>query len=220
MTRQIGWSRGLRVSGKTPEQEQEERVTYKEVKIELIKKSGGKCFLCGYNRSWAALHFHHRERHEKTASVSALLGRYIMANEGNGKQRYLTLLEDEVKKCILLCSNCHVEITHRDWENEQSAWEDRSLRGVRKLLWYRRWISHQPTEVQDMLKRLWTIAHLHDSSFNSWGISHKLRTLRPDVAREIDEQTKTVFKPYSPSEADLSRMKILAREIEAALPHR
>lgn len=184
----IGWSKGLRISGKTPEQEEAEHVTRKDLKLELIKKASGKCYLCGYNRSWAALQFHHRERGEKTIEVSALFSRYYLDREGNGKQRYLTLLEEEIKKCSLLCANCHLEITHPEWENKETGHEDRSLRGIRHQLWYRQWLVRQPQEIKVMLKRLWLAARFHHTAPEVWFIPVKLRELRPDLAKAYDEQ--------------------------------
>lgn len=186
----IGWSKGLRLSGKTPEQEEAERVTRKDLKIELIKKAGGKCFLCGYDRSWAALQFHHREPGEKALGVSALLSRYYLAKDGDGKERSLALLDAEIKKCSLLCANCHLEVTHPDWENDRAAQDDRQMRSVRHLSFYQQWAAQQPKEIQAILKTLWRFARLHDISFRSAGMFSKLRTLRPDLARQFDERTR------------------------------
>lgn len=190
----IGWSRGLRINGKTTGQKKVERSTHvkratrMDIKVELIKRAGGKCYLCGYNRSLAALQFHHRERGEKTTGVSMLLDRYYVANDGYAKQRLLILLEQEIKKCSLLCANCHVEITHPDWENKEAGHEDKSLRGIRHQMWYRQWLIAQPQEIKITLKRLWSATRFHHTAPESWFMPVKLRELRPDLARAYDEQ--------------------------------
>jgi hypothetical protein len=58
---------------------------------------GGKCRCCGYNRSLAALEFHHRDPREKDFEISSRMN--------------WEAVELELRKCILLCSNCHKE-TH------------------------------------------------------------------------------------------------------------
>ena len=57
---------------------------------------GGKCCLCGYDKCIAALELHHINPEEKEFSFS-----------NYNSYKSLDLLIDELKKCILLCSNCH-----------------------------------------------------------------------------------------------------------------
>lgn len=59
---------------------------------------GGKCKTCSYNKCSAALDFHHNSG-KKEASVSHLI-------KDESKQKALK----EIKKCILLCANCHREL--------------------------------------------------------------------------------------------------------------
>lgn len=69
----------------------------RKVKDILIEEAGGKCQQCGYSKYRGALQFHHRDPSQKEfglASVGSL---------GIEKQR------EEVKKCDLLCNNCHAE---------------------------------------------------------------------------------------------------------------
>ena len=68
-------------------------------KKNLIKVSGGKCLLCGYNKTNNALEFHHIDETQKVYSISA-----------NGTCHDLEKDLNEVKKCILVCANCHREI--------------------------------------------------------------------------------------------------------------
>jgi len=75
----------------------------KRKKIELIEYKGGKCMECGYNKSVKALEFHHIDPHKKDFTIS-------------GKSYSINRLKMEVDKCILVCSNCHIEI-HEKLEN-------------------------------------------------------------------------------------------------------
>ena len=71
-----------------------------EKKRQLIIMSGGKCSKCGYDKCQPALTFHHLDRKEKSFTISANLN------------LPMDVLEVEVKKCVLLCLNCHAEIDH------------------------------------------------------------------------------------------------------------
>lgn len=67
------------------------------LKKRLIDLKGGCCKLCGYNRCFSALHFHHVNPFEKSFTIS-------------DKSRLDSDLKEELDKCILLCSNCHSEV--------------------------------------------------------------------------------------------------------------
>lgn len=69
----------------------------KRKKVELVNYKGGECVCCGYNKSISALQFHHLNPKEKDFSIS-------------GKSYSFEKLKREVDKCILVCSNCHIEI--------------------------------------------------------------------------------------------------------------
>ena len=69
-------------------------------KQKLITLLGGKCKICGYCKCIAALHFHHKNGSEKSFGIGA------KGLTGDWKK-----LVSEVKKCDLLCANCHAE-TH------------------------------------------------------------------------------------------------------------
>jgi hypothetical protein len=69
--------------------------TIKDLKVE----SGGKCFICEYDRCFTSLHFHHKIPSEKIGGVSEMVythGKYASIKEA--------------KKCVLVCANCHGEI--------------------------------------------------------------------------------------------------------------
>lgn len=70
------------------------------LKQEFIDMLGGKCSRCGYNEFVAGLDFHHLS--DKDNEMANLITK---AATGNGKQRDLLLAE--VRKCTLLCANCH-----------------------------------------------------------------------------------------------------------------
>jgi transposase len=71
----------------------------RQLKETLVAEAGGRCCICGYDRSVAALHFHHLERDAKRMAVSA-----------GGIADSLDTLRAEASKCVLLCSNCHAEV--------------------------------------------------------------------------------------------------------------
>ena len=68
-----------------------------ENKKRAVLLFGGKCE-CGYDKCIDALEFHHINPKEKDVDVSKLLGK-MWGNQ----------IETELKKCKLLCSNCHKE---------------------------------------------------------------------------------------------------------------
>ena len=81
-------------------------------KKELVEIMGGKCVLCGYNKCIAALEFHHIDKNTKQHQLS-----------GNCH----SWEEDikELRKCALVCSNCHKEIEVFNLEVECSFDEEK-----------------------------------------------------------------------------------------------
>jgi Homeodomain-like domain len=71
----------------------------RRIKEILVVENGGCCVICGYDRSIAALHFHHVDPDQKRLSVAQA-----------GTSMPIEQLRAEVGKCVLLCSNCHVEV--------------------------------------------------------------------------------------------------------------
>lgn len=69
--------------------------------ISDLKLKNG-CKRCGYNKCSAALHFHHINKNEKDFEIS------WAANKGISVEK----IQKEIDKCIILCSNCHMEIEH------------------------------------------------------------------------------------------------------------
>ena len=74
------------------------RAWRKRTKQKLVDYKGGKCVRCGYDKCLAALEFHHTDPTKKDFGVSGS----IVAN--------FEKMQEEVEKCILVCSNCHREI--------------------------------------------------------------------------------------------------------------
>lgn len=66
-----------------------------------VEYMGGKCQICGYNKCFGALEFHHKNPEEKSFSISKI------------KSIKFESQKQELDKCILLCSNCHKE-THEN----------------------------------------------------------------------------------------------------------
>lgn len=67
------------------------------LKERAVAYLGGRCRGCGYQKSLAALEFHHRDPREKDFEISSKMS--------------WAAIEPELQKCILLCKNCHAE-TH------------------------------------------------------------------------------------------------------------
>lgn len=57
------------------------------------------CAICGYNKCAAALDFHH-EGEDKEKNIAKMVNSYF---------NFKRVLK-EVKKCIVLCANCHREV--------------------------------------------------------------------------------------------------------------
>ena len=71
----------------------------------LRKKMGGKCKRCNYQNYLGALEFHHLDPSQKDFTLG----------DSNFKLRDAI---DEVKKCALLCANCHRELHANIWNLE------------------------------------------------------------------------------------------------------
>lgn len=68
-------------------------------KLASIKILGSKCSICGYSKNISALVFHHKDPSSKDFGLSA--------RERDVKwSKYV----EEIKKCILVCHNCHSEL--------------------------------------------------------------------------------------------------------------
>lgn len=67
---------------------------------QIIKELGyNKCIICGYDKCFNAIDFHHLDPKEKKYNLATKM-------RGLPKEEYI----QEIKKCIPVCSNCHREI--------------------------------------------------------------------------------------------------------------
>ena len=69
-------------------------------KLFLVGELGGECSICGYKKNSSALDLHHLNPSEKSFALD-------LRSLSNRKQ---SKIDEEIKKCILLCRNCHSEI--------------------------------------------------------------------------------------------------------------
>ncbi|MEK7552146.1 MAG: HNH endonuclease signature motif containing protein [Patescibacteria group bacterium] len=60
---------------------------------------GSKCFICGYKKCQRSLSFHHIDPSTKKFDLAS-----------GGITRSWAKIEEEIKKCVLVCANCHMEI--------------------------------------------------------------------------------------------------------------
>ena len=88
------------------ERKKEESKRRYDKKLMAVNILGGKCFRCDTTHP-AALDFHHKDPEEKMFSIGDMLM--------HSKRIPLDVLEIEIKKCELLCKNCHA-IKHCTWE--------------------------------------------------------------------------------------------------------
>jgi hypothetical protein len=71
-----------------------------QIKFEAFKRKIG-CQICGYNYNPCCLDFHHINPEEKLRRINAGLWYYSK-----------DLFNIEIKKCKLLCKNCHYDLHH------------------------------------------------------------------------------------------------------------
>jgi hypothetical protein len=64
-----------------------------------LEYKGSKCEICGYDKCLQALEFHHLDPNEKDFGIAE-----------KGHTRSWKSVKKELDKCILVCSNCHMEI--------------------------------------------------------------------------------------------------------------
>ena len=73
----------------------------RKLKRMAVESKGGRCTICGYDRCIAALEFHHVDSKQKSFALSV-----------DGLTRSWARVQAELKKCVLLCANCHREVEH------------------------------------------------------------------------------------------------------------
>ena len=85
---------------------------------------GDKCACCGYNKCIQALEFHHLDPNEKDFSF------------GSNSNRSWADTRNEIKKCILVCANCHREIHYNLIDNSSltSSFNEERAKEIDKLV--------------------------------------------------------------------------------------
>jgi hypothetical protein len=89
-------------------------ISFRHKIIDIYKISNG-CEICGYNKHPSALCFDHLPEFEKTEITKNGCSKRTCAG---GMYRLYTRhisIDDliaEIKKCRVMCSNCHMELTH------------------------------------------------------------------------------------------------------------
>ena len=82
--------------------------TKKRMYVNAIKLKIGECQLCKrkvQDNNLCAFDFDHLDERTKTEGISQMVDRYPL-------KKFKSLIDDEVKKCRLLCSNCHIKHTN------------------------------------------------------------------------------------------------------------
>lgn len=71
----------------------------KRLKQDLFYIMGAKCAICGYDKCHQACDFHHIDESLKNFTIGDSIAMCLD----------ILLILEEIKKCVLLCSNCHRE---------------------------------------------------------------------------------------------------------------
>lgn len=72
----------------------------KKIKSTMIESMGGCCQVCGYNKCNEALELHHLDPSQKDFNFGC-----VTANPKSAEK-----IKEELKKCVLICANCHREV--------------------------------------------------------------------------------------------------------------
>lgn len=81
------------------------RIKKLKMKERCVEYKGGQCNNCGYNKSLRALVFHHVNPSKKEFGIAS-------------NYRGWDKTKKELDKCVLLCSNCHMEehdVKNTEW---------------------------------------------------------------------------------------------------------
>jgi len=74
------------------------------LKAKCVSIKGGKCIKCGYNRCDKGMCFHHIDCETKMFEMT------------NIHYKKWSEIITELKKCILLCHTCHIELHENMWD--------------------------------------------------------------------------------------------------------
>lgn len=92
------------------------------LKERIVYVMGGKCQCCGYNKCQSALELHYINPQEKEFTVSA-----------NTNRSWQSIVQ-EIKKCTLVCANCHREIEAGLIESPQCSFNQEKANEISQLI--------------------------------------------------------------------------------------
>lgn len=99
----------------------------KNTKLKMITAMGGKCQCCGYDTCSSALAFHHIDPTQKDLGFGDVRAT---------PKKWSTIIE-ELRKCVLVCHNCHSEIHAGIRELPKTyATFDESYANIEKIIEY------------------------------------------------------------------------------------
>lgn len=93
-----------------------------QMRKKFIDALGGKCSVCGYDKCYAALEFHHKDPTQKDFNIAA-----VSVTESNWDLKL-----EEAQKCILICNRCHREQHHLSNENKYMQLIEEGILDYRK----------------------------------------------------------------------------------------
>ena len=103
ISKELGWKTGkiykYKDSSFNRKIHQKRKLNRQESIKRLKEEAGGKCAICGYNRCFNALCFHHRDPKNKEFSLSDKCCKHYSYEK----------LKREADKCLLMCVRCHTE---------------------------------------------------------------------------------------------------------------
>jgi hypothetical protein len=85
-----------------------------KLREQAVAFKGGRCEICGYSKCIEALDFHHLDSFTKDFTIS-------------DRMTSFEAIEAELKKCVLLCANCHREV-HAGWHPQYLLGDDDNTR--------------------------------------------------------------------------------------------
>ena len=75
---------------------------FRKFKKQCVEYKGGKCELCGYNKCFGSLDFHHMDSQQKDPNWKKM------------RRWTFSKVKKELDKCQLLCKNCHGEVHYSE----------------------------------------------------------------------------------------------------------
>jgi hypothetical protein len=84
----------------------------KRIFVNKVKSIFG-CRICNYRKCLSALEFHHIDSTQKDIAISRLIsGNWSVAS-----------IKKEMRKCVVLCANCHREVHEELKEGKDFNWD-------------------------------------------------------------------------------------------------